>query len=57
MNHLYVMGAFYCIRAAMPLLKATKGNIVNVTSVAANQRPGGKSVSTAAKKHHTEMKA
>ncbi len=29
-----VMGAFYCIRAAMPLLKATKGNVVNVTSVA-----------------------
>jgi 3-oxoacyl-[acyl-carrier protein] reductase len=29
-----VMGAFYCARAAMPLLKASKGNIVNVTSVA-----------------------
>jgi 3-oxoacyl-[acyl-carrier protein] reductase len=29
-----VMGAFYCIRAAMPLLKAAKGNVVNVTSVA-----------------------
>ena len=27
-------GAFYCTRAAMPLLKATKGNVVNVTSVA-----------------------
>ena len=29
-----VMGAFYCIRAALPLLKAHKGNVVNVTSVA-----------------------
>ena len=29
-----VMGPFYCIRAAMPLLKASKGSIVNVTSVA-----------------------
>jgi 3-oxoacyl-[acyl-carrier protein] reductase len=29
-----VMGAFYCIRAAMPLLKVSKGNVVNVTSVA-----------------------
>lgn len=29
-----VMGAFYCTRAAMPLLKAAKGNVVNVTSVA-----------------------
>jgi len=29
-----VMGAFYCTRAAMPLLQATKGNVVNVTSVA-----------------------
>jgi 3-oxoacyl-[acyl-carrier protein] reductase len=29
-----VKGAFYCIRAAMPLLKAVKGNVVNVTSVA-----------------------
>jgi 3-oxoacyl-[acyl-carrier protein] reductase len=29
-----VMGAFYCTRAAMPLLRATKGNVVNVTSVA-----------------------
>jgi 3-oxoacyl-[acyl-carrier protein] reductase len=29
-----LMGAFYCTRAAMPLLKATKGNVVNVTSVA-----------------------
>ncbi|HJZ54401.1 MAG TPA: SDR family NAD(P)-dependent oxidoreductase, partial [Gemmataceae bacterium] len=27
-------GAFYCIRAAMPLLKAAKGNVVNVSSVA-----------------------
>ncbi len=29
-----VKGTFYCIRAAMPLLQAAKGNIVNVTSVA-----------------------
>jgi 3-oxoacyl-[acyl-carrier protein] reductase len=29
-----VMGTFYCTRAAMPLLKAAKGNVVNVTSVA-----------------------
>lgn len=29
-----VKGAFYCTRAAMPLLKARKGNVVNVTSVA-----------------------
>jgi 3-oxoacyl-[acyl-carrier protein] reductase len=29
-----VMGAFYCTRAALPLLRATKGNVVNVTSVA-----------------------
>src|SRR5262249_30156389 len=27
-------GAFYCIRAAMPHLKAAKGNVVNVTSIA-----------------------
>src|SRR5262245_27226492 len=27
-------GAFYCCRAAMPLLKERKGSIVNVTSVA-----------------------
>jgi 3-oxoacyl-[acyl-carrier protein] reductase len=27
-------GAFYCTRAAMPLLKERKGNVVNVTSVA-----------------------
>jgi 3-oxoacyl-[acyl-carrier protein] reductase len=27
-------GAFYCARAAMPHLKARKGNVVNVTSVA-----------------------
>jgi 3-oxoacyl-[acyl-carrier protein] reductase len=27
-------GAFYCIRSAMPLLKAAKGNVVNVSSVA-----------------------
>ncbi|MBM3983761.1 MAG: SDR family oxidoreductase [Planctomycetes bacterium] len=29
-----VMGTFYCTRAALPLLKAVKGNVVNVTSVA-----------------------
>lgn len=29
-----VMGTFYSIRDAMPLLKASKGNVVNVTSVA-----------------------
>jgi 3-oxoacyl-[acyl-carrier protein] reductase len=29
-----LMGAFYCTRAALPLLKATKGNVVNVSSVA-----------------------
>jgi 3-oxoacyl-[acyl-carrier protein] reductase len=29
-----LMGAFYCTRAAMPLLKAAKGAIVNVSSVA-----------------------
>ncbi|MBP3958654.1 SDR family oxidoreductase [Gemmata sp. G18] len=29
-----VMGTFYCTRAAMPLLKASQGNVVNVTSVA-----------------------
>jgi 3-oxoacyl-[acyl-carrier protein] reductase len=29
-----VMGTFYCVRDAMPLLKASKGNVVNVTSVA-----------------------
>jgi 3-oxoacyl-[acyl-carrier protein] reductase len=29
-----LMGPFYCIRAAMPLLKASKGSVVNVTSVA-----------------------
>jgi 3-oxoacyl-[acyl-carrier protein] reductase len=29
-----VKGAFYCVRAALPLLKAAKGNVVNVTSVA-----------------------
>ncbi len=29
-----VMGAFYSIRAALPLLKAARGNVVNVTSVA-----------------------
>lgn len=29
-----VKGAFYCTRAAMPLLKARKGSVVNVTSVA-----------------------
>lgn len=29
-----VKGAFYCVRAALPLLKASKGNVVNVTSVA-----------------------
>jgi 3-oxoacyl-[acyl-carrier protein] reductase len=29
-----LFGAFYCVRAAMPLLKASKGNVVNVSSVA-----------------------
>src|SRR5215212_267065 len=29
-----VKGTFYCTRAAMPLLKERKGNVVNVTSVA-----------------------
>jgi NAD(P)-dependent dehydrogenase (short-subunit alcohol dehydrogenase family) len=29
-----VMGAFYCTRAAMPLLKASQGSVVNVSSVA-----------------------
>jgi 3-oxoacyl-[acyl-carrier protein] reductase len=29
-----LMGAFYCVRAALPLLKASKGNVVNVSSVA-----------------------
>jgi 3-oxoacyl-[acyl-carrier protein] reductase len=29
-----VMGAFHCTRAALPLLKAVRGNVVNVTSVA-----------------------
>jgi 3-oxoacyl-[acyl-carrier protein] reductase len=29
-----VMGAFFCTRAAMPLLRAARGNVVNVTSVA-----------------------
>ncbi|WP_439629315.1 SDR family NAD(P)-dependent oxidoreductase [Gemmata sp.] len=29
-----VKGAFYCVRAALPLLRAAKGNVVNVTSVA-----------------------
>jgi 3-oxoacyl-[acyl-carrier protein] reductase len=29
-----VMGTFYCTRSAMPLLKASKGSVVNVTSVA-----------------------
>jgi 3-oxoacyl-[acyl-carrier protein] reductase len=29
-----VKGAFYCIRAAMPMLQAAQGNIVNITSVA-----------------------
>jgi 3-oxoacyl-[acyl-carrier protein] reductase len=27
-------GAFYCARAALPLLQARKGNVVNITSVA-----------------------
>jgi 3-oxoacyl-[acyl-carrier protein] reductase len=27
-------GAFYCTRAAMPLLKAARGNVVNVSSIA-----------------------
>ena len=29
-----VMGAFYCTRAALPLLRAAKGSVVNVSSVA-----------------------
>lgn len=29
-----LLGAFYCARAAMPLLKASRGNVVNVSSVA-----------------------
>ena len=29
-----VKGAFYCTRAAMPLLQERKGNVVNITSVA-----------------------
>ncbi len=29
-----LLGAFYCVRAAIPLLKATKGSVVNVSSVA-----------------------
>jgi 3-oxoacyl-[acyl-carrier protein] reductase len=29
-----VMGTFYCTRAAMSLLKASRGNVVNITSVA-----------------------
>jgi 3-oxoacyl-[acyl-carrier protein] reductase len=29
-----LLGAFYCVRAAMPLLKASKGNVVSVSSVA-----------------------
>jgi 3-oxoacyl-[acyl-carrier protein] reductase len=29
-----LFGAFYCTRAAMPLLKASKGSVVNVSSVA-----------------------
>jgi 3-oxoacyl-[acyl-carrier protein] reductase len=29
-----LMGAFYCTRAAMPLLKKSKGNVVSVSSVA-----------------------
>lgn len=29
-----LLGAFYCARAAMPLLKASKGNVVSVSSVA-----------------------
>jgi len=33
-------GTFYCCRAAMPLLKERKGNIVNVTSVAGLQGHG-----------------
>jgi 3-oxoacyl-[acyl-carrier protein] reductase len=35
-----MMGTFYCCRAAMPLLKERKGNIVNVTSVAGLQGHG-----------------
>jgi len=29
-----LLGPFYCVRAAMPLLKASKGSVVNVSSVA-----------------------
>ncbi|MCI0701122.1 MAG: SDR family oxidoreductase [Planctomycetia bacterium] len=29
-----LLGAFYCVRAAMPLLRASKGSVVNVSSVA-----------------------
>ena len=35
-----VKGAFYCTRAAMPLLKERKGNVVNVTSVAGQTGQG-----------------
>lgn len=35
-----VKGAFYCCRAAMPLLQENGGNIVNVTSVAGLQGSG-----------------
>ena len=33
-------GAFYCTRAAMPLLKAAKGSVVNVSSVAGQTGQG-----------------
>jgi 3-oxoacyl-[acyl-carrier protein] reductase len=29
-----LLGAFYCVRAAMPLLKSSRGNVVSVSSVA-----------------------
>jgi 3-oxoacyl-[acyl-carrier protein] reductase len=35
-----MMGTFYCVRAAMPLLQERAGNIVNVTSVAGLQGHG-----------------
>jgi 3-oxoacyl-[acyl-carrier protein] reductase len=44
-----VKGTYYCCRAAMPLLKERKGNIVNVTSVAGLQGQGS-SIAYAASK-------
>jgi 3-oxoacyl-[acyl-carrier protein] reductase len=44
-----VLGTFYCCRAAMPLLKARKGSIVNITSVA-GLSGGGSSIPYAASK-------